>query len=580
MKSNQLIISATVAASALLLIGCRDKATPVDLGEDIVQVSIPRIEQMPNMPKPYKIIDWKNKSFEFDDYAFDFESKMPAGPIIWLDDSQRNLPQTTFGQYTAIHDVRQGPNANNGEFHESLTSLAAILGAGLNGIDKTDQNGYNFVKMVQNYFNTDNGWMIMMNNTNPEVASLGGGYGRDWWYDVLPNCLYFAVSDVFPGVDNADQIQRTIADQFYQANEVLDGNYDYSYFDYATMTGKVSEIPLQQDAAGGHGYVLYSAYKKFGDKKYLDGAKSAIAALDSQTESRFYEILLPLGIYTAARLNAEEGTNYDTEKMINWVFEGVKDPKGRYGWGILQDTWGPYDVSGLQGSITDGGGYAFFMNSAKMVWPMLPLVKYEPQYARAIGKWMNNNVNASRLFYPDEIPSIYQWLPEQKDITKGVIGYEGLRKTDDYNNPELIGISPIAIGDGPKWNPKNPPESMFSVYSTAPVGILGATVHTTDVEGVLMLDANATDFYAEKPYPVWLIYNPHPKEVKISYDAGNGADLFDVVTKEYVAKNAEGKVKITIPADSARLIYELPLGTKITEVNGQLIAEDKNVILY
>lgn len=580
MKSNQLIISATIAASALLLIGCRDKATPVDLGEDIVQVSIPRIEQMPNMPKPYKIIDWKNKSFEFDDYAFDFESKMPAGPIIWLDDSQRNLPQTTFGQYTAIHDVRQGPNANNGEFHESLTSLAAILGAGLNGIDKTDQNGYNFVKMVQNYFNTDNGWMIMMNNTNPEVASLGGGYGRDWWYDVLPNCLYFAVSDVFPGVDNADQIQRTIADQFYQANEVLDGNYDYSYFDYATMTGKVSEIPLQQDAAGGHGYVLYSAYKKFGDKKYLDGAKSAIVALDSQTDSRFYEILLPLGIYTAARLNAEEGTNYDTEKMINWVFEGVTDPSGRYGWGILQDTWGPYDVSGLQGSITDGGGYAFFMNSVKMVWPMLPLVKYEPQYTRAIGKWMNNNVNASRLFYPDEIPSIYQWLPEQKDITKGVIAYEGLRKADDYNNPELIGISPMAIGDGPKWNPKNPPESMFSVYSTAPVGILGATVHTTDVEGVLMLDANATDFYAEKPYPVWLIYNPHAKEVRISYDAGNGADIFDVVTKEYVATNAEGKVKITIPADSARLIYELPAGTKITEVNGQLIAEGKNVILY
>lgn len=580
MKSNQLIISATIAASALLLIGCRDKATPVDLGEDIIQVSIPRIEQMPNMPKPYKIIDWKNKSFEFDDYAFDFESKMPAGPIIWLDDSQRNLPQTTFGQYTAIHDVRQGPNANNGEFHESLTSLAAILGAGLNGIDKTDQNGYNFVKMVQNYFNTDNGWMIMMNNTNPEVASLGGGYGRDWWYDVLPNCLYFAVSDVFPGVDNADQIQRTIADQFYQANEVLDGNYDYSYFDYATMTGKVSEIPLQQDAAGGHGYVLYSAYKKFGDKKYLDGAKSAIVALDSQTDSRFYEILLPLGIYTAARLNAEEGTNYDTEKMINWVFEGVTDPSGRYGWGILQDTWGPYDVSGLQGSITDGGGYAFFMNSVKMVWPMLPLVKYEPQYTRAIGKWMNNNVNASRLFYPDEIPSIYQWLPEQKDITKGVIAYEGLRKADDYNNPELIGISPMAIGDGPKWNPKNPPESMFSVYSTAPVGILGATVHTTDVEGVLMLDANATDFYAEKPYPVWLIYNPHAKEVRISYDAGNGADIFDVVTKEYVATNAEGKVKITIPADSARLIYELPAGTKITEVNGQLIAEGKNVILY
>ena len=37
-------------------------------------------------------------------------------------------------------------NANNGEFHESLNSLAAILGAGLVGIDKTNQDGYNYVK--------------------------------------------------------------------------------------------------------------------------------------------------------------------------------------------------------------------------------------------------------------------------------------------------------------------------------------------------------------------------------------------------------------------------------------------------
>lgn len=581
MKTRYLIIAAVISASAFY--GCREKPLKGDspyLGEGVAQVSIPRIERMDNMPLPYRIIDWRRKALDFDSYAFDFNSDMPAGTIIWLDDAQRNTPQTTFGQYTAIHDARQGPEANNGEFHESLTSLSAILGGGLNGIDKTNQNGYNFVKMVQNYFNTANGWNIMMNNTNPGVGDLGGGYGRDWWYDVLPNALYYAVSDVFPGVDGADEIQRTIADQFYRAGEVLGENYDYSYFNYGTMTPHVNHIPLQQDAAGGHGYVLYSAYKKFGDERYLDGAKKAINALNNQKESRFYEILLPLGIYTAARLNAEQGTNYDTEKMINWVFDGVTDPKGRYGWGIIQDRWGPYDVSGLQGSITDGGGYAFFMNSVKMVWPMLPLVKYEPQYARAIGKWMNNNVNASRLFYPDEIPELYQWLPEQKDITRGVIAYEGLRKSDDYGKPELKGISPVAIGDGPKWTDQNPPESMFSVYSTAPVGILGATVHTTNVDGVLKLDANATDFYADKPYPVWLIYNPYPDEVKISYDAGEGADLFDVVAKEYVAKDAKGKTDIMIPGDAARLIYELPAGTPLTQDEGRIVAGGENVILY
>jgi hypothetical protein len=449
---------------------------------------------MPDMPQPYKIIDWKQKARDYDNYVFDFNPSLPAGCMIWIDNSQRNLPQPTFGLYTAIHDSRQGVDHNNGEFHESLNSLSAILGAGLMGIDKTNQNGYNYVKMVQNYFNSKTGWNIMMNNTCPEVAQLGGGYGRDWWYDVLPNVLYYNVCDVFPNVDNSEKIQRSIAEQFCKADSVLNGNYDYSYFDYGKMKGMVSQIPPQQDAAGGHGYVLYAAYKKFRDPKYLAHAKSAIKALDSQKESRFYEILLPIGVYTAARLNAEEDTNYDVGKMLNWVFDGCKNPKGRNGWGVIVGKWGEYDVSGLQGSITDGGGYAFLMNSMKMAMPLVPMVKYEPEYASAIGKWMLNNVNAARLFFPNEISDKNQWLPEYKKYTNSIIAYEGLRYEVCYNKPELKGVHPVALGDGPNWTPTNPKESMFSLYSTSPVGIMGAMVDTTDVKMILRLNCNVTDF--------------------------------------------------------------------------------------
>ena len=83
------------------------------------------------------------------------------------------LTRPHFGLYTAIGDVRQGPDNNGGEFHEALNSMAAILGAGLCGIDKTSQNGYNYVRMLQNYFNRDNGWNIVMNNTNPPCLQLG-----------------------------------------------------------------------------------------------------------------------------------------------------------------------------------------------------------------------------------------------------------------------------------------------------------------------------------------------------------------------------------------------------------------------
>ena len=551
-----------------------------NFGEKVKQVSIHRVDSMPDMPETYKMLDWKQKAQKYDQFIFDWNNKSEVGPLIWLDDTRRNMDQTTFGLYTAIKDIRQGKNANNGEFHESLNSLAAILGAGLVGIDKTNQDGYNYVKMVQNYFNSDNGWNIVMNNTTPSVALLGGGYGRDWWYDVLPNALYYAICDVFPNVDGAEKIQKSIAEQFVKADSVLNGNYDYSYFDYAQMKGMVNNIPLQQDAAGGHAYVLLCAYHKFGDPRYLQHSKSAIEALLAQKESRFYEALLPLGVYTAAYLNAVEGANYDVAKLLDWVFDGCKSPAGRTGWGIIVGKWGDYDVSGLQGSITDGGGYAFLMNSIKPAWPFIPMVKYQPQYAKAIGKWMLNNASACRLFYPGEIDETHQWAPELKDITYDNVSYEGLRKTDDYGKASLKGVSPVAIGDGPKWIKGNPTESMFSVYSSSPVGILGAIVCQTNVEGILRLDCNVTDFYTEKPYPVYLYYNPHKETKTITYQATQPCDLFDIVAKEYIAKNIKTNGSVEIPANDARVIVELPAGTELELKNGKIIANKQNIISY
>ncbi len=572
---NALKLSFSILAMAL--IACTPKQDP--LGTTVEQKPIPRVELMSNMPSEYKMLNWKKKAIDFDRFVFDWNNKSEVGPLIWLDDSRRNVDQTTFGLYTAVKDMRQGPNVNNGEFHESLNSLAAILGAGLMGIDKTNQDGYNYVKMVQNYFNSDNGWNLVMNNTNPNVANLGGGYGRDWWYDVFPNALYYAVCDVFPGVEGADEIQRAVADQFVRADSTLNGNYDYSYFDYKNLKGHVSHIPMQQDAAGGHAYVLLCAYNKFKDPRYLQHSKSAVEALLSQKESRFYEILLPLGVYAAAYLNATEGTNYDVQKLLDWTFDGCKSETGRTGWGIIVDKWGKYDVSGLQGSITDGGGYAFFMNSVKPAWPFVPMVKYQPQYARAIGKWMVNNASACRLFYPMDIEDEFQWAPELKSITNNNISYEGLRKHDDYGKESLKNVSPVAIGDGPKWIKGNPTESMFSVYSSSPVGILGAIVEETNVEGILQLDCNATDFYADRTFPTYLYYNPYTENKKVSFKSDKPVDLFDIISKQYLSKGAIGSVDITIPSDNASIVVVLPAGTELTLKNNKIWAGD-HIISY
>ena len=559
---------------------CVSCTSNIDLGTPVEQVTINRIDSMPDIPVTYQMLDWKKKARDFDKFVFDWENTSKVGPLIWLDNARRNIDQPTFGLYTAVKDIRQGKNVNNGEFHESLNSLAAILGAGLVGIDKTNQDGYNYVKMAQNYFNSDTGWNIVMNNTTSSVGSKGGGYGRDWWYDVLPNALYYAVCDVFPGVDGAESIQKSIAEQFTKADSVLNGNYDYSYFDYGKMRGGINHIPFQQDVAGGHAYVLLCAYRKFGDVRYLNHSKSAIEALLSQKESRFYEALLPLGVYTAAYLNATEGANYDVQKLLNWVFDGCKSPTGRTGWGIIVGKWGDYDVSGLQGSITDGGGYAFLMNSIKPAWSFVPMVKYQPQYAKAIGKWMLNNASACRLFYPGYIDEKHQWAPELKDITNNNIAYEGLRKFDDYGKESLKGVSPVAIGDGPKWIDGNPTESMFSVYSSSPVGILGAIVDTTNVKGILKLDCNATDFYASRPYPVYLYYNPYDIDEHINYQTKQAVDLFDIVSKKYVARGISKDGVFTIPAKEACIIVELPAGTELSLDGKHIWANKQYIISY
>jgi hypothetical protein len=219
------------------------------------------------------------------------------------------------------------------------------------------------------------------------------------------------------------------------------------------------------------------------------------------------------------------------------------------------------------------------MNSVAMAWPLVPMVKYEPQYAKTIGKYMLNVVNASRLFYPDQVDPAHQWLPELKDLTNGIIGYEGVRKTDDYNNPALKGISPVSIGDGPKWVAGQPKTSMFSLYSTSIVGVFGAIVHTTDVEGILALDCNATDFYAENKYPVYLYYDPYKETKTISYSSENNVDLFDIVSKKYLAKASKGNISINLLAGDAVIVVVLPAGIKL-KTEGSKVKAGNDVIAY
>ena len=192
------------------------------------------------------------------------------------------------------------------------------------------------------------------------------------------------------------------------------------------------------------------------------------------------------------------------------------------------------------------------MNTFAQAGALVPVARYDPRYARALGKWMLNLTNAARLFYPGALPADHESSADWSGDPSHVIAYEGLRR-------EWRGKSPFATGDPVvlNWGPKTD----LGIYGSAIVGVLGAIVRPTDDPHILQLDCLASDFYRDRAYPTFLCYNPYdgPRRVKLA--AGTGAsDLYDAVRDEFVCRNAKATAVIQVPADSAVVLVIAPAG--------------------
>lgn len=551
-----------------LLYSCNPEFEP-DLAP-VEQLQVNRVEQMSRNPQPWRWKDWAQTARDFDRIAFNYKESGPFFPIIWDDPNARNgFDQGTFGLYTALGDVREGPDINNGENHEAIGAFGALIGATLMGIDKSDQEGRNFVNGMRNYINRDNEWNIVMNFTNKD-AHIGGGYGNDWWYDVLNNVLFFILADQYPTLADRDMLLRGLADQFLNSMDVLGDNFSYSYFDYRQMEAFKNHIPAQEDVAAGYAFILYGAYLTFSDDAYLAAAKKAMTVLENQSENRSYEILMSLGPLMAARLNAEAGGNFNIQKLLDWTFDG--DAVGREGWGVITGRWGDYDVNGLMGSTVHNGGYGFLMNTFQLAWTLPPLVRYDQRFARSIGLWALNAANSARFCYPDEMPDSLQSLPDRKELAKGVIAYEGLIKESIY--PEHTGKTPFAQGDGPLWAPGMPPETQFSIYGSSYVGLFGAVLKQTNVDKIIQIDCTATDFFKkDKAYPTFLYYNPSEESQSVLLDVGAApVAVYDAVSRRILQRKVNGEIGIDIPADTALVLVLVPSGSDWEVKDGQLLA--------
>jgi hypothetical protein len=122
---------------------------------------------------------------------------------------------------------------------------------------------------------------------------------------------------------------------------------------------------------------------------------------------------------------------------------------------------------------------------------------------------------------------------------------------------------------------------MFSLYSSGQAGIFGAIVKKTNVDRILQLNCNATDFYQERDFPTYLYYNPYEssKKVKFYHEGGKAVDLYDAVTHEIVARNILGETEFEIPSATARVVVVLPSNSNINK-NGNTYSVEGKTIAY
>ena len=534
------------------------------------QISIPRIDLMPNMPAPYVMRDWKKVALNYDNFVFDVTKTGTYLPLSTI--------STSNGiNYPTLKTIRMDSyvgQSDHGLVAEAINIIPAVVGASLIGVDKTTQFNTNWVDKVKDFFNRQDGENVYLNNYSTTT-------GDDWWYEIMPNVYFYQLFSIYPNVD-ADFITQftTIADREFSVLNKLGGtvqpwnppSMNYRAFNLLTGTPNASSVP-EPEAAGSISWLMYQAYVQTQNPKYLEGAELALDFLQNWTSNPSYEIQLPYGIATAAKMNAVEGTNYDIQKMMNWTFSS--GPGTLRGWGTIVGNWNGYDASGLIGEANDAGNdYAFCMNGFQHASALAPVAKYDKRFARALGKWILNLANASRLYYRNALPQAnqepasYAW--SVINDTASCIPYESMKQT-------LNGISPFATGDaigggGAATN--------LSLYSGSSVGYLASIISTTNVTGILQVDLNKTDFRGDNLYPSYLYYNPTAAAQSVQFTLPSGNfDIYDAITETVLNTNVTGTINFTIPSDSVREMVVYPTGN-VPVVKGRLTLVNNHVIDY
>jgi hypothetical protein len=373
----------------------------------------------------------------------------------------------------------------------------------------------------------------------------------EYWYLMNVNALAAAVVRRHLEQDPRSTARvRASADRLISLAHQI--GYDFSDQGYQFDTGEPwtkEDIYRQPDAIGGYAYLQLLAYEMFGEAKYLAEAKQALQRYLSFAQNPWYEV--PSGAMAclaAARLSVRE-PGIDVGKALRFIL----DPGGRP---LQTGRWGREEVDGLMaGFCTEPAGEAYSMESLVTAGYLLPVLRYRPELASVIGRYLLNASANMRLFYSDCIAAENQSRP---DLTSAV-PYE--RLTRAFN-----GKSPYASGDY---------GSHRSIYGGAYALWWGELVKPTNDPRILQMSVEQTDFLERKAFPTYLYYNPFPVARSVYVPPmAEGSRLYDLGAHAFLDRRRPGPLSLGIPAREARVVVLIPPGARPKFRNGTLFCGD------
>jgi len=564
----------------------------------VVQRDIARISMMPDLPEPYDMRNWNKASRQLYKMIFNPQARGPFLPLIKI---LRDSRDRAIGFAIPAYATK-----SENFSVQALTNMGAVWGATLVGRNMAS-GPINYVGLLSQFFDPEMDHGIFGNTVHDASPQSTA------WYTVFPDMVAMAISDRYPAERTLAKMCRDTAQSWADAIphfQLANGHYDFNYtgFDFSTMRPAYNGIWREPNMAAGLAWLEYVAWRRWHDPVFLKSAKACLQFLADlpRDDNPSWEVMTPFGALAAVRINAETGTHYPVQKLIHWCFSYYR---ARPSWGVELGNWAGQDVDGLIGAVnkapgaawgqrvrsymdTKGkvrhcspwrpwgtGGYPFFMETATQLWALAPVARYDQRYANAMGKWILNAANASRLFYGKFHPASRQSDPGWSS-GEALISYEGMKYRRDNPHQPLIatGDNKTFLDPGYTGYSHEPDATNYALYGGVYMGVLGAIVQKTNVRGILRLNLCATDTSAPADYPTYMFYNPYPRAKVVKLKMGpDELNLYNTITGTFVARDVHGSAAVSVPAHSAVVLVYTPANGKVsyrghqTLVNGRVV---------